>query len=335
MILMDFEVFKFDFMMVAYDIENKEKIVIVNDREKLEDFYHKYKGQLLLGYNIRGYDKYIMQGILCGFDPYDISQFIIEKGRKGHEYSRMFNKFPLCFYDVKTLPVGLKVLEGFLGENIQESSVPFDIQRKLTPEEINEVLSYCEHDVQMTGEVLNNKQSMKDFNAQWGLVTMFDLPLSDMGKTKAQLGAKILGAVKPNKPRGDDRDFVIADTIVLNKYKFVMDWFLDMQKKANQIKDLDEALTWMYKQKLEVQIAGMDCVFAWGGLHGVRSKVQEEGYFYDLDCGSFYPAIMIEYNLLSRNVRDPQKFVEIRDKRLKYKHEGDRRAEALKIVLNI
>lgn len=337
MLVADFEVFKHNWMMVAYDLVNQEKIEVIDDRNKLLKIYEKYKDDLWVFYNGRSYDQWIFKAIICGFDPKEVNDFIIVQGRKGHEFSSMLNRVKLNIYDAMTMPVSLKVLEGFIGSDIRETTVPFDIDRPLTKEEIAEVLFYCEHDVNMLGIVLNNKESMKDFNAQWGLLHMFNLPMSDMGRTKAQLGAKILGASRPIKPREDDIDFSIPETIKIEKYKYVIDWFRDMQRKARRIKrhdGLEDAVGWMYKQKLETVVAGVDTIFAWGGLHGSVRTTQEDGYFYDIDASSFYPAIMIEYGLLSRNVRDPNKFVEIRDSRLVYKRAGDKRANSLKLLIN-
>jgi hypothetical protein len=53
-----------------------------------------------------------------------------------------------------------------------------------------------------------------------------------------------------------------------------------------------------------------------------------------MDVDSYYPALMIEYGFLSRNVMDPEKFREIRDYRLVLKKAKDPRQLPYKIVLN-
>jgi DNA polymerase elongation subunit (family B) len=53
-----------------------------------------------------------------------------------------------------------------------------------------------------------------------------------------------------------------------------------------------------------------------------------------MDVDSYYPALMIEYNFLSRNVLNPAKFKEIRDYRLVLKKNKDPRQLPYKIVLN-
>ena len=67
------------------------------------------------------------------------------------------------------------------------------------------------------------------------------------------------------------------------------------------------------------EIAGVPHIFAWGGIHGAINNYIGEGIFIMSDIASMYPAIMIEYNFLSRNVENPDKYREIRDKRIELK----------------
>ena len=50
--------------------------------------------------------------------------------------------------------------------------------------------------------------------------------------------------------------------------------------------------------------------------------------------GALYPSIMIEYGYLSRKLKNPQKYREIRDERLRLKKLKDKRQQPMKIVLN-
>ena len=49
---------------------------------------------------------------------------------------------------------------------------------------------------------------------------------------------------------------------------------------------------------------------------------------------ALYPSIMIEYGYLSRKLKNPQKYREIRDERLRLKKLKDKRQQPMKIVLN-
>ena len=199
----DFEVFKHDWLVVIINPYSEEITVIINDKQQLESYYEAHKNEIWVGYNSRHYDVYILKAILCDFNPFDVSDFIINQKRGGWEYSDLFRKFPLNNYDVGKLnDGGLKTLESFMGHNIKETSVPFDIDRKLTPEEIDETVKYCIHDVDQTMEVFDRRKS--DFDAHMSLITTFGLKLSDISKTQAQLSALILGCERPaaDRPAG-------------------------------------------------------------------------------------------------------------------------------------
>jgi hypothetical protein len=318
MIFFDAEVFRFDWLFVFMDAETRETTVIVNEPEKLKQLYEQHKTNVWVGFNSRHYDQYIFKAILCDFDPYEVSQWIIANKQGGWGYSGTFRKIPFYTFDVMTDRFhGLKQLEGFMGNDIRESDVPFDIDRKLTEEEIESVIRYCRHDVEQTIEVFLNR--IEEFDSQMSLIKAFKLPLSFISKTKAQLTAAVLEARKVD--RDDEFDIVFPDTLRIKKYRPILDWYRQPENRD-------------YEKKLEVDIAGVPHVFGWGGLHGAIPNYQGQGIFLNVDIASFYPAIMIEYNFLSRNVADSIKYRQIRDERLRLKAEKNPMANPLKIVLN-
>ena len=74
---------------------------------------------------------------------------------------------------------------------VQETSVPFDIDRKLTDAEIRETFKYCNHDVDHAMEVFLKRT--EEFNTMMYFIKHFKLPIDFISKTKAQLAAEILG----------------------------------------------------------------------------------------------------------------------------------------------
>ena len=84
-----------------------------------------------------------------------------------------------------------------MGNNIKESSVPFDIDRKLTQKELDETVKYCTHDVEHRLKYSSDKD---DFEAHILIVKLAcqgNLPLNlSPTKTKPQLSAIILDASK-------------------------------------------------------------------------------------------------------------------------------------------
>lgn len=317
----DFEVFKHDWMVVVINPVAHDERVIVNDVDALTALYEERKREIWVGYNNLHYDQFIFKGILCGFDPKAINDFIIAEGHKGWQYSSLLRKLYMINYDVfhPRTDRGLKTHEAYLGNDICETTVPFDIDRKLTDAEIAETVKYCRHDVEQTIEVFMQRRS--EFDARMDLLKMFNLPLVYLGKTDAQLTAIILGAERPARPRDDEFDIVPLPCLDLGPYDFIRSWYLD---PVNQD----------YSATLNFDIAGCPHKCAWGGLHGAIAQYAGEGYFINVDVESYYPAEMIAHELLSRNVRDPSKFKDIRDHRIELKHAKDPRQKALKLVVN-
>ena len=317
----DFEVFKHDWMVVVINPVTHDERVIINDADALTALYEGRRREIWIGYNNLHYDQFIFKGILCGFDPKAINDFIIAEGHKGWQYSSLLREVYMVNYDVfhPRTDRGLKTHEAYLGNDICETTVPFDIDRKLTEAEIAETVKYCRHDVEQTIEVFMQRKS--EFDARMDLLKMFDLPLVYLGKTDAQLTAIILGAERPARPRDDEFDIVPLPCLDLGPYDFIRSWYLD---PANQD----------YSATLDFDIAGCPHKCAWGGLHGAIAQYTGEGYFINVDVESYYPAEMIAHELLSRNVQDPSKFKGIRDHRIELKHAKDPRQKALKLVVN-
>lgn len=328
-IFYDFEVFSEDFMVVLIDYDTRMEKVIVNDVNELRRVYTKHKNDIWIGYNSRMYDQYILKGILHGLDAAWINHRIIKDDIPGYQvHSCMGSLYPLNNFDVSTGFHSLKQLEGFMGESIKETSVPFDIDRKLTDEEIEEVIQYCRHDVQQTIKVF--EATKQEFDAQLALIDAFNLPQKLFNKTKAQLSAHILGA-KPVK-RNDEFDFTIVDTIKLDKYKHVLEWFNVPENRRYNKPSPTGKTTIAIKQKVDIWNVPHD--IGYGGIHGAIRQYKGEGLYIMSDIASMYPATMINYGFLSRNVSNPDKYRQIRDDRIVLKRQKDPKQLPYKIVLN-
>ncbi len=224
---------------------------MVNDSELLADYYEKHKDEIFIGHNIRGYDQYVMKAILLGLSPQRVNDWIIKEHKPGWKYSRMFNQVKLNIYDTLFGGKSLKLLEGFMGNNIRETSIPFNYDGDFTDGMIEEILHYNKHDVQQDIEVFLNRK--EEFDSMMALIKEFNLPLNCIGKTQAQLAAIILKATRVDY--NDGWDIRLPDTLKLNKYQYVADWFMN---PANHTENA----------YLETDIAGTPHIFANGGVHG-------------------------------------------------------------------
>lgn len=326
MIFFDFEVFKEDWLVVAIDPVKQKEFVIVNSKIKLERLYRDYKNDIWVGFNCRNYDQYILKAILLDFNPKEVNDFIIVQDKKGWEYSSLFHKIPINIFDVMpNPPVGLKTLEGFLGKNIHETSVDFNLDRRLTEQEIEETIDYCRDDVYNTIEVFLRRKG--EFDAQMDLIKAFGLPLSCVGKTQAQLAAKILDAKK--QKFNDEWEIRLPENLQLGKYEFVGEWFLD--KNNHKYKHYVTGKSGKKKLEnvhLECEIAGLPHVIAWGGIHAgalLNVSCSDDEVIYDVDAGQLYPNIMRHYKLLSRASRKPEMLDFVLDTSMRLKREGKKK----------
>lgn len=314
---LDFECFPRLWTVTIINPITGEETAIVNDRDALKRHYEKHKDEIYVTFNGRQYDDWIFKAILCGFDPWKMNEWLIHKGRKGFEFSSMLNRVQLNTFDCMTGFNGLKTLEAFSGMSIEETSIPFDYDGEFTQEMIDEVLRYNRHDVLATIKVFMARKS--EFDSYMGLLNLFNLPLSFLSRSKAQLSAIILGA-KRTKFK-DEFDVSLPPTMRIEKYKKVVEYFLH---------------DWDYDTNLDIMIAGVPHTYGTGGIHGAIPNYFGEGEFLHVDVNSYYPSLMLRYPefCMSRSGASVKKFQDIKDNRIKFKKMRDPRANALKIVLN-
>ncbi len=322
MIFYDFEVFAYDWLVVLIDLNAKQETVIINDPDKLKGFYESHKETIWAGYNSRHYDQFILKGILCGFNPKKVNDWIILDDKPGYRFSSLFRNFPLINYDVMpNPPISLKALEAFMGHSIKETTVPFDIDRPLTEAELAETVKYCRHDVEETVEVW--VRNIAEFNTTMFFVNHFHLGSNSIGKTKAQLAAEILGGNGKGKSFDDEFDFPILDCLRLKKYRFVADWY---KNPVNH--DYGKA-------QENITVAGVPHTFAWGGGHGAIPKYHAHGIFLVIDVTAYYPSLQKQFKIGYRVMDHPENFEFIHDSNIEFKRKGDKKArQPFKIMDN-
>ncbi len=299
--MIDFEVLRYDWLCVIANPITQTETVIVNNPDDLTTYYEAHKNEIFVGYNIRNYDAYIFKGILAGFNPYEINEHIITKGLKGYQFSNTLREYPLITYDLLQLDTSLKQLEAMQGHNVYESEIDFRIDRKLTSQELAEMIKYCRNDVQETMDLFLELKS--DFDVQMELINEFKLPFSSISKTQTQLTAEILEAERIDTKDEFNLNFP-PYLEKIHKYKQIVDWF----KGFKTTRDYDDAeKKVIYSQKLKWTVAGVPHTFAWGGLHGAKPKYYGEGYYLHIDVSQYYPSLMVGHNYFSRAVSDEGK----------------------------
>lgn len=344
MIFFDFEVFKHDWLVVLMNTNKKEKTVIHNDADKLTAYYEAHKKDIWCGYNVKWYDQYIMKGIMLGMNPKMINDEIVVNGKDGWQISNAFRKIPLILYDtMPSPPVGLKTFEAFMGSNIKETDVDFNIDRALTDEEIEMTIQYCTHDVEQTMEVFMRKLS--DFEAMMFIVKEYGLSLDHIADTEARITAAVLDCQK--KKFDDEFEYYFLPCIQLDKYKHVMEWFdnavEDAEREMDELrktckpaerwkydKNDDKAFSkYFYSRSLTVDVAGVPHTFGFGGLHGAPDKpIHRKGQILHVDVGSYYPSMLIGHNLVTRAAKHPERYKGMYDERMNLKRQGKKKEQA-------
>lgn len=271
----DFEVTEYDWLLVLKDYRNRNRIVfhnaVPNDLQNFIDTYNP----IMMGYNNNGYDKYIFKAILSGYTPEEVKQVNdhIIGGGNGWELDLGYMEIPTqvdlinCIIPRKSL----KELEGNLRMNITESTVDFDIDHKWTKQEYEEMLYYCDHDVDALFpifDILITRFKSKFIIARLGKIDEeYALSLTDANLTAVLLGAE---RIEHDDPFGYEYPDVIDKTKIP---KQALDYFDDLIAHN----DLD------YKVDAPcLDLKTIDFQLGVGGCHGF---IKEGVYRYDRGDG--------------------------------------------------
>ena len=345
----DIEVTSDDWIAVFRNPEYENNhIVIHNDNYRLRAFLEQ-PDIIIGGFNNKHYDDWVIMTMLNGGSNVEVKKhndFIIKERRNAWEYPFIqFQRKPFKSFDLKDdLPqdLSLKAIEGNLKLPIVESSISFDIDRKLTPEELEEVITYCKYDVDSTVKLYQERKE-NYIDAKALISDMYGLDKSEgIGLTNAKLCARILGA-KP-KEFNDERDYVIPDNIDINLIpKVVLDFFLQIRDKSIPDTKLFGAGKGSKGMTLDLWIrtsyGSCPVTYAWGGVHGAKPSIiveeTEDRVIINQDVASLYPNSMLNFGYCSRAMEDPEAYRKLVKKRLGYKHSGDKlRSDALKLPIN-
>lgn len=320
MLVFDFEVFKYNWLVVIKKVGTDDYTIIHDNADELKRFYDEHTKSLWIGFNNKDYDNNILRAILSNVDPYEWSRLLIQEEKQPYMINKVLGvkNLPLLNMDLiqDILGMSLKEAEGYMCMSIEESNVDFNLNRPLTQAEIEETIFYCKHDVDATEKLLEKR--MDYVKAKMNLVKEFKLNPIYLESTNAKLCATILQASK--KEYDDELSYDLPSEIVLGKYKEVLDLYT--QDKLD------------YTKKLKCNIAGVEHLYAYGGLHGAIENFFYQGEMWQIDAASYYPTLMIQYNYNSRNMKDPSKYEEIYKTRIAAKKTDKPKAAALKLVIN-
>jgi len=210
----DTEVFHHRWLFNALSITG-ERVSFSNNKNDFS-YWLDQTNPLLVGYNSKHYDNYIMKAILANATPEEIkaiSDAIIVNGINGWEIDMGWVHLPNTIdlmLDLATRP-SLKMIEGNLKMSIEESSIDFN-QEHVSDSEWEEVVDYCWHDVESLVPLY--KKRLNYLEAKETLALMMNPPIEvekALNMTNAKLSAKFLGAKFVE--RHDERDYKYPDNL--------------------------------------------------------------------------------------------------------------------------
>lgn len=273
------------------------------------------------GYNSDHYDKILLHGILTGKlmtenKVFECSNAIIKAQDSDTPIFNILGKYDINDYYQSNIIMydllgdgsffSLKQLEGFIGMSIVESVVPFDIDRKLTQEEKDDVAKYNRAD--LFGTLERFKQRKNTFKTKMLLVKEFGLPINYVCKTNAKLTETILLSRNKGVNTRARKNFQLS-TLPCNwdvpEIKMVFEFFLEalreLEKHKWDTKKCDKT-----KLSMNIDILGVEHTFALGGVHGgIKNYIcrPEDGKkIIWVDVSSLYPNILVQWDLLSRQI---------------------------------
>ena len=320
MLIADFEVFKHNTLLGILN-EETGNIIQTWSIPEIKNIAKAELNNMWVGYNSEHYDKILLHGILTEkltteHKVFDFSNAIIQAQDNDTPLFGLLKKYgiedyyqtPILMYDVMGDGsfFSLKQLEGFLGMNVVESVVPFDLDRPLTEEEKQDVEKYNRAD--LYGTLERFKQRKNTFRTKIMLVKEFKLSKDYICKTNAKLTETILLSQNKGVNTRLRKSFNLCDLPVnwdVPELKTIYNFFTtalhELEKNKWDTKKCDKT-----KLSMNLDVLGLEHTFALGGVHaGIKNymcKPEDNKKIIWVDVSSLYPNILIKWDLLSRQV---------------------------------
>lgn len=309
----DIETLKYHTVIVFMN-EDKEVIKIMhNDFAGLKDIIDNH---ILIGYNNVFFDDKILTLIMNGIrKPEAIqrySQRIIFDDYKMYA-DRSIKSFDV-FKALSPDKPSLKKVEANLGLKIVESAIPFDIDRELSQDELQELIDYCIYDVASTIDSFNQVTD-RSGNIVRDTFEIKKMLIDLVGEGKHHYGNSFF----------IDKMYPLPDKWISHRIPAELINDIENEEVRNFFKTLGKELVIDY---LDNKIT-----FAKGGLHSVSNELT--GKLLDdviiLDVGGMYAKTLINYKILGDKTKEFEEMVEHRNV---LKAQKDPKQLAYKLVQN-
>lgn len=333
-LIYDIECFAHDLIFVFMDTEGRTAGIYHNNFSTLMS---TIKNKILVGFNSSNYDDYLISLVMKEIrDGSPVSQIVTDakelndKIIYGKDEDRRYlpREWGLKSFDIgkehfrdqkspSKLKKSLKELESGLNMDIEETSVPFDIDRPLTKEEVERTIGYCVHDVEATRRLF--KVYENDLVIKYNLMERAGVQEGKgLMMSNQKLTEKII--LKGSRPE------------ISSRLKLTPDWKTGGDERIYSLVPEEVAAFWKSARlkdgrltcqngetKVECDLYGLTFTYGQGGIHG--DPILEHGKYENvvvLDVDSMYPSIMKIQNTFGDNTAD---FVSMIDERLVLKRQ--------------
>lgn len=298
----------------------------------------------LVGYNSIKYDQPMLVGIIRGLNNsqlHQMSRFIVLTDwpawkiyKHFHMQHPRWNTIDLVGAQPvpahKGIPPSLKKLAVRLHHGrLQE--LPFSPDSEMTTATVETVMEYCANDVAVTKRLYDELEPelelRRDLQNNYDIQAM-SLPDSQLGEKIIQ---KVVGYDDRPEPGMWDRKFRYR---LPDGLTFQIPQVMEVARKIQSVDLYEQDDVSPYPDP--IHIGEGSYTFGVGGLHSQDDLATHRGDLMLVDAASYYPALMLEYDLGPPHVPDfLDNFRGLFDHRLAAKRAGNKRvADALKIGLN-
>lgn len=316
----DFEVTLHDWLCCIKNYKTKERIAFHNEPDVLSEFIMNHSEDIFAGYNVKGYDQYILRAVLSGFEPEEVKQvndWIVVQHQAGWNYPDWVANpdIPIqmeLMHDIVPRK-SLKECEGNMCLPIDETTVDFNITTLWTPEELERMKFYCFRDVDASEALYELRKSY--FQTKYDLLESVGLDATySLSNTNANVVAMYLGGQQYNYDTTEKFTFpTVIDLSLIPQH--ILDFYENLPVRYNNAGELDTE----HSGKLELDLFGCPNVLGAGGIHGALPNYFEqstdERCIVNADGFMYYPSTMISFDLLSRGVTEKDRFVKVREQR--------------------
>lgn len=336
----DIEVFKYDFLLVAYSMDKRFKVVCWNDFDTLERWI---TNKILIGFNNAAYDDSVVKYAIARHkilkdpkvDPIEknslisvkkYSDILIEGQKYTHplimKYSPFFISWDISFhgpFDIRRNSLK-KLTMSVLNRRNYDSSVPFNLGRALTEAERADVEKYCAMDVDNTISLYlpdpadtakqkeNPKHKFREFakdsyDIKWNLINTYKMRARTLINKSSSFAGKLLCG-EDTKPNPNN-----TYKMVNGKKQFYLIPEMAYKELAGTplldfyIKNQDnpDYLAQKFEYWMDDDPKDEGHKYQFG-FGGLHQALVKYGSknLLNMDVASLYPSLLIQYHLMSR-----------------------------------